>query len=391
MNRPLRILAVVNLALDPRFGAARVFLEVTEEWTKAGHVVEKFCLTDAFPSTPASPVTFAFRQWFFVYKAAAFVRKHADRFDVIDALIGSVPFSKRSLRFKGLLVARSVGLPRLYDHFEQSVGKRWPGFSKGKLAGRILRSFIRWRSLRAADKSIRRADLVNLPNEEEASYLRHETGLEGKPMIVQPYGLSIERRDALLRAAMPATARLEQKKICFIGMWNPRKGSRDWAEIIRAVRKQVPEASFCFLGTMVDSQIILRDLGEEASDAVQSVADYEPDQLPQLLADCTVGAFPSFVEGFGLAVIEQLAAGLPTVAYDVAGPRNILGEQLPELLVPAGDVASFAAAISGVLRCNHEDYQALSQRSVEIAHRFSWPTIARETLRLYETALSDRL
>jgi glycosyltransferase involved in cell wall biosynthesis len=391
MNRPLRILVVVNLALDPRFGAARVFLEVTEEWIKAGHAVEKFCLTDAFPSIPVSPVTFALRRWFFVYKAASFVRKHRDRFDVIDALIGSVPFSKRGLRFKGLLVARSVGLPQLYDQFEQSVGKRWPGFSKGKLAGRILRSFMRWRSLRAADKSIRRADLVNLPNKEEASYLRHETGLENERLIVQPYGLSIERRDALWRSAMSATARLEQKKICFIGMWNPRKGSRDWAEIIRAVRKQVPEASFFFLGTMVDSQIVLRDLGEEASDAVQSVADYEPDELPQLLADCTVGAFPSFVEGFGLAVIEQLAAGLPTVAYDVAGPRHILGEQLPELLVPVGDVASFAAAISRVLRCSHEDYQALSQRSVETAHRFSWPTIARETLRLYETALSDRL
>jgi glycosyltransferase involved in cell wall biosynthesis len=387
MDKPLRILAVVNLALDPRFGAARVFLEVTEEWTKAGHLVEKFCLTDAFPRPPASPVTFAFRQWFFVYKAAAFVRKHGDGFDVIDALIGSVPFSKRWLRFNGLLVARSVGLPQLYDQFEQSVSKRWPGFSKGKVAGRILRSFIRWRSLRAADKSIRRADLVNLPNEEEASCLRHEAGLEDKPMIVQPYGLSIERRDALLCFAMPATARLEQKRICFIGMWNPRKGSRDWAEIIRAVRKQVLGASFCFLGTMVDSRTVLRDLGEEASDAVQSVAAYEPDQLPELLADCTVGAFPSFVEGFGLAVIEQLAAGLPTVAYDVAGPRHILGEQLPELLVPPGNVASFAAAISGILQSNPEEYQALSKRSVEIASRFSWPTIARDTLRSYETAL----
>jgi glycosyltransferase involved in cell wall biosynthesis len=390
MDKPLRILAVVNLPLDPRFGAARVFLEVTDEWTRSGHLVEKFCLTDAFPNPAASPIAFAFRQWFFVYKAAAFVRKHGDRFDVIDALIGSVPFSKRSLRFKGLLVARSVGLPQLYDQFEQSVGKRWPGFSKGKLAGRILRSFIRWRSLRAADKSIRRADLVNLPNEEEASYLRREAESESQPMIVQPYGLSIERRDALLRAARPAAARLAQKKICFIGMWNPRKGSRDWAEIIRNVRKQVPGASFCFLGTMVDPRIVLRDLGEEASTAVQSIADYEPDQLPELLAECAVGAFPSFVEGFGLAVIEQLAAGIPTLAYDVAGPRHILGEQLSQLLVSPGDVASFAAAISGVLRCNPEEYQALAQRSVETANRFSWPTIARDTLRLYETALNDR-
>ena len=41
------------------------------------------------------------------------------------------------------------------------------------------------------------------------------------------------------------------------------------------------------------------------------MARYQPDALPQLLSDCTVAAFPSYVEGFGLAVVEQLAAGIP--------------------------------------------------------------------------------
>src|SRR6478672_7409208 len=172
MDKPLRILVVVNLAWDPRFGASRVFIELADEWTRTGHVVEKFSLTDAFPGPSPSGIAFAFRQWRFIYKAAAFVRKNRHRFDVIDALIGSLPFSKRCLRFKGLLVARSVGLPRLYDRFEQSVDERWPGQGRGRLAGRALRSFIRWRSLRACDKSIQQADVINLPNEEEADALR---------------------------------------------------------------------------------------------------------------------------------------------------------------------------------------------------------------------------
>ena len=53
MEKPLRILAVVNVPWDPRLGAARVWIELTDEWRKAGHQVEKFCLTDAFPE-PAS-------------------------------------------------------------------------------------------------------------------------------------------------------------------------------------------------------------------------------------------------------------------------------------------------------------------------------------------------
>ena len=75
----------------------------------------------------------------------------------------------------------------------------------------------------------------------------------------------------------------------------------------------------------------------ESLEGLEFVSDFRPEDLPTLLADCTVGAFPSYVEGFGLAVLEQLASGLPTVAYDTAGPRDLLASRLPDLLVPKGD------------------------------------------------------
>jgi glycosyltransferase involved in cell wall biosynthesis len=384
---PLRILVVVNHRWDSRLGAVRVFIELAEQWRAFGHIVETYSLSDAFPDARASSMKFIVRQLLFSRKAVAFVKKNSARFDVIDALIGSLPVTKRRLGFKGLLVARSVGLPRLYDQFERSIETRWPHQLKGKLAGRILHSLIRWRSLRAADKSIASADLINLPNEEEVSCLFHETGSENHAVLVQPYGLTIAQARALLRSGFQATVRLQQKRICFIGMWSARKGAHDWAQIIRCVRKCVPEASFCFLGTMIDSKIVLGDLGEFASESAEFVSEYQPEDLPSLLAGCTVGAFPSYVEGFGLAVIEQLAAGIPTVAYDIAGPRNILGTHLSQLLVPAGDITSFAAIISGILQCNIEEYQALSERSVAVASGFSWPTIAHDTLQAYQAAL----
>ena len=97
--RPLRILAIVNLPWDSRLGASRVWIELAKEWTRAGHTVEKFCLTDAYPETSASGARSALRQALFPRKAAAYVRENADRFDVIDCLIGVLPFSKDSLRF----------------------------------------------------------------------------------------------------------------------------------------------------------------------------------------------------------------------------------------------------------------------------------------------------
>src|SRR5882724_11270930 len=108
MDKPLRILAIVNVPWDPRLGAARVWIELTEEWRQAGHVVEKFCLTDAFPQPASSPAVAAIRLLRFPFRTARFVRENGKRFDVIDALIGVLPFSKTSLGFRGLLVARSV-------------------------------------------------------------------------------------------------------------------------------------------------------------------------------------------------------------------------------------------------------------------------------------------
>jgi glycosyltransferase involved in cell wall biosynthesis len=388
MSKPLRILAIVNLPWDPRFGAARVWIEVAEEWRKAGHIVERFCLTDAFPNEQASPAMAALRTMIFPFRARKFIRRNSQKFDVIDALVGTVPFTKRSMHFRGLLVARSVGLYHLYEKFERAAAERWPPSAKGKLLGRIFYAFFNHRSRSSSDVSVRHCDLLNLPNSDELLCLRDEMK-RTKPAVVLPYGLSPARGHALLAAAAPAELRQRHKRICFVGMWSPRKGAKDWGDIIRRVRARVPDARFLFLGTMTADQNVLADLDPASASAVEIVPQFEPDQLPQLLSDSAVGAFPSYVEGFGLAVVEQLAAGIPTVAYAAPGPRDILQDCLPELLVPPGDVAAFSEKIVEILAKDLDAYQALSKRSAETAAQFSWPEIARKTVDEYRKRLEE--
>src|SRR5437016_3951583 len=76
MDKPLRILGIVNLPWDPRLGAARVWFELSEQWKKAGHRVDKFCLSDAFATPTRSRALFAWRQATFPYQAARFVRPY---------------------------------------------------------------------------------------------------------------------------------------------------------------------------------------------------------------------------------------------------------------------------------------------------------------------------
>lgn len=383
---PLRILLVLNFRWDARLGVVRVYMDLADEWRAAGHVVEYYSLSDAFPGEVDSSAGFAMRQVLFASKAKAFIKKNAARFDVIDAHIGALSASKEELKFNGLLVARSVGLYLLYERFEKSAHQRWPRRSRGKFLGRILYTLTRRWLLRASDLAVRHADLINVPNEGEANYLLREIGTT-RPVIVKPYGLTDERCRTLRDAASPPLARLAHRKISFVGMWGARKGAHDWSHIIRRIRQRIPDARFSFLGTMVDAPAILRDLALESPDGIELISDYSPAALPRLLSDCAVGIFPSYVEGFGLAVLEQLTAGIPTIAYDTSGPRDILSATLPEMIVPVGDIEAVASAVCRILTLDLVAYEKLFERSAEVVKQFSWSGIAQETIEIYRERL----
>ncbi|HEY2713372.1 MAG TPA: glycosyltransferase family 4 protein [Chthoniobacterales bacterium] len=361
-------------------------MELADQWRALGHQVSHFSLSEAFPASRASGVRFALQQLSFARKVAAFIRRKKDSFDIIDATIGCLPYSRKALGFRGIVVARSVGLYLLYERFERVTIRRWPRHSRGTVAGRLFYGFVRRSLMRACDSSVKAADVINVPNESEATCLSESLDFRGR-IIVQPYGLSDSCRHLLSQQDRSAEERLAERRVCFIGMWSPRKGSYDWPRIIRAVRSQIPEVRFRFLGTMTDATTVRKDLGSASEEKLEFVSHFKREDLLSLLVDCTVGAFPSYVEGFGLAVLEQLAAGLPTVAYDIPGPRDILRRTLPDLLVPCGDTEKFAATLCQVLALSAGDYRVLSRKSVETTGAFSWETIALDTLGEYEPLL----
>ena len=385
MDKPLRILAIVNLPWDPRLGAARVWFELAEQWTKTGHKIDKFCLNDAFPKPTRFRVLSAWRQVIFPLRVARYVRRNAGKYDVIDCLIGTLPFCKKSLRFDGLLVGRSIGLYLAYDEFIQFSRRRWADQPRGKFLGRLFYNFTSWLLRRSADRALAHCDLFNVPNEDENQSLEK---FSAAPTIVLPYGLNESERAALAAAAQSAPARLARKEICFTGMWGLRKGARDWPEIIRVILNSAPSARFAFLGTMTDEQTVLDDLHLASSGSIRCLTSYDPKELPSLIGGSAVGLFPSYIEGFGLSVLEQLACGIPTIAYDVPGPRHIFGRDGSEFLVPVGDVKAMTDRALEILRMNETDYSALSAKCRQIATRFDWEQIAADTIREYTAALS---
>ncbi|MBD2578959.1 glycosyltransferase [Oscillatoria sp. FACHB-1406] len=379
-NQPLKILMVLHMPWDRNLGGSRVQLELAEEFQAMGHHVEKFDINDAFPHAKPSLIASLTRPSFSV-KAKAFVCANAHRFDIIDAHQGNLPFSKKELGFQGLLIARSVGLHAFYEEYFRQERQTFPTQNwKLKLLD-ILLTGQRNRERPLYPRSFQYCDLINLPNRDELAYVRDVMGW-GEKARVFPFGISRSRQAEFANIIPPARLRLTHPTVAFIGTWSGRKGARDWREIIQRVRQQIPNVRFHFLGTSLHEKAVLADLqGQE--DIVKIVPQYNSSELPQLLRDVTVGAFPSYIEGFGFAVLEKLACGIPTVVYDVPGPREMLCYLDESWRVAAGDIEGFSDRIVRLLQQNEISYAQLSQQCVDVTAKFTWDCIARDTLTAY--------
>ncbi len=78
----------------------------------------------------------------------------------------------------------------------------------------------------------------------------------------------------------------------------------------------------------------------------------------------------SVFEGFPMAVAEALAAGLPVVAFDVPGVRDVVRDGVNGLLVPFGDSAALAEAIAR-LRDDAPLRERLGRAAAGIAETYS--------------------
>jgi len=366
-------------------GGPRVQLELAEEFQAMGHHVEKFDICDAFPQTQSSRLA-EFIHPSFAAKAKAFVQANADNFDIIDAHQGNLPFSKQELGFHGLLVARSVGLHAFSEEFAKLERTKWSLKPKGNPIANWWRYWRRRRERPNDLRSFKTCDLINLPNHDELAYVRDTFGL-GDKSVVFPFGLSQQRQQAFAQAVQPPSVRLPKKQVVFIGYWTPRKGSRDWAEIITRTKERVPEARFLFLGTGMSGPEVLEDLNIQADNWIKIIPGYDSNELPGLLSGATVGAFPSYMEGFGFAVLEKIATGLPTVAYDIPGPREMLRPIDKSLMVPVGNVKAFTKKLIELLQLDESSYTKLSQKCLEVAATFFWPIIAKQHLEIYSEHL----
>ncbi|HMB96389.1 MAG TPA: glycosyltransferase [Tepidisphaeraceae bacterium] len=81
---------------------------------------------------------------------------------------------------------------------------------------------------------------------------------------------------------------------------------------------------------------------------------------------------PSDAEGFGLVLIEAMAAGVPIVATDVPGIRDVVQNEKTGLLVPVRNPQALAAAIRRIADSSSLRNRLIQNGLIDVRERFTW-------------------
>jgi glycosyltransferase-like protein len=197
------------------------------------------------------------------------------------------------------------------------------------------------------------------------------------------------RRAAELRGSVGAARR---PLVLAVGGLEPRKGSDSLVRALSAVRRRsglspvlavVGGHSFQDYRAYRDAVLAeLPSLGLRFGRDVIEVGTVPDDDMPSWYRAADVLAFPSVKEGFGLAVLEAMSAGVPVVTSDLPVFREYLEPGRDALLVPVGDVDGLASALLAVLTDGllRDRLAAAGHRLVQ---RFTWAESARRHLAVY--------
>lgn len=171
--------------------------------------------------------------------------------------------------------------------------------------------------------------------------------------------------------------------ILFVGRMDPRKGAKYLFAALPYLERALSEYRIVVAGAgwmkkYYDAYIPL-DLRRRVS-----FAGYvSPEDLPRYYASADVYCSPATgSESFGIVLLEAMSSGVPVVASDIVGYRNVMTDGTEGLFCTPRDPQSIAERIISLAR-NPQQRQELGMNGRRTAQRFDWRHIAERVEAVY--------
>lgn len=177
--------------------------------------------------------------------------------------------------------------------------------------------------------------------------------------------------------------RLADDFILFVGTLEPRKGVDTIIEALSLMQKRSGDCPNLVLAGQIGwkSSNIINLIKKLLPVDKVSILGYVDDmQLLSLYRKAKLFVYPSCYEGFGLPVMEAMAAGVPVITT-ACSSLNEVGDEAP-LYVEPGNAQALSEAIEKIW-INEQLQNKMSVDGMEQAKKFTWKHTAQTTLKVF--------
>lgn len=112
------------------------------------------------------------------------------------------------------------------------------------------------------------------------------------------------------------------------------------------------------------------------------------DKMPDVWRQADVACLPSYAEGLPKTLLEAAATGLPLVATDIPGCREVVREGITGMLVAKGDAAGLADALRRLIESPDLRRKFGANARVIAEREFTVQSVIKQTLDVYQSRLS---
>jgi glycosyltransferase involved in cell wall biosynthesis len=354
----LRILVVSNLYPDARLPAFGTFVAAhVDAMRRAGADVDLLAIR-GIPAHEAIASKYAVLTLRSLL-AAILARLASRRPEVVEAHV-AYPTA-----LPAWIAARIVGASLVVYSHGSDVTAAGPGFHRW-LAGRLFG---------AADLHVATSDFI-------AGELVRRFKVDRRRVVVLSPGIDFARFSA---GASVAT----RSGILFVGQLARGKGVH---ELVEAVGRLDRPVALRFVGGGPEREALERAAGGLGIEAIFD-GPLPPEEVARAMQAAAVVVVPStHPEGLGLVALEAMAAGALVVGSAIGGIPESIVDGETGWLVPPGDVAALASAISDALSVSQPASarrDAIARRARAAAQAQDVNTIASRTLATYTALVGD--
>jgi phosphatidylinositol alpha-mannosyltransferase len=170
----------------------------------------------------------------------------------------------------------------------------------------------------------------------------------------------------------------KDRTILFVGRLDPRKGLEYLLRAFPLILRDHPSTRVIVVGGGRLPRQYRDNMDPEVAARVDFVGMVPPETIPSYYASCDLYCSPAVgKESFGIVLLEAMASGIPVVASDIDGYREVISHGKDGILVKPGDPQAIARAVSDLL-ANTDARLRLGHNGRSRALQLSWEKVTRQ-------------